>query len=57
MMNLHDEIVRATIERLKQEGVLSPAGLIELERILTGSVEDVETDFLDLIKRESGMKN
>ena len=56
-MNLHDEIVRATIERLKQEGVLSPAGLIELERILTGSVEDVETDFLDLIKRESGMKN
>lgn len=57
MMNLHDEIVRATIERLKQEGVLSPAGLIELERILTGSVEDVETDFLSLIKRESGMKS
>lgn len=54
-MRLHDEIVREVIEKLKQKGTLSSAGLVELERIFTGPVEDVETDFLSLIERESGI--
>jgi hypothetical protein len=44
------------IERLKQEGVFSPAGLLELEEILTGPVEDVEKDLVNLIKRENDVE-
>ena len=54
-MNLNEQIARAVVEKMEQEGNLSADGLIELEKILTGSVENVEADLLSLIKRECGI--
>ena len=54
-MNLNEQIARAVVKKMEQEGSLSADGLIELEKILTGPVERVEDDLLYLIKREYGI--
>lgn len=52
-MDIHREIIKSFIERIKRENIFSSTGLIELEDILMGPVEDVETDLVVLIKKEN----
>ena len=51
-MNLHGEIIKEVVEKLRQKGTLSSEGLVELERILNGPVENIEDDMLALIEKE-----
>ena len=56
-MRLHGEIIKEVVEKLRQKGILSSEGLIELERILNGPVEDVEDDMLALIEKECDIES